>query len=713
MRKELLIPVGDYESLECAIASGADAVYLGLKKFNARGYAANFTSSEVEKATRLCHLYGVKIYITMNVMVKDEEVDDFLGEIRFLHKLGVDAVIMQDFGLMYLVREKFPNLEIHASTQANACSLDAISLLHEIGVKRVVLPREMSLEEIENISVPIEKEVFIHGALCISYSGRCLMSSMIGARSANRGECTGCCRLPYTLYKRDKKLKEGYLLSTKELNTSPYIEDLLNSSIDSFKVEGRMKSAAYVGFITSFYRRLIDKTPFSYEEELDKLKILFNREFTTGRLFSDDIRNSVTSNHLGLKIGQVIAINKKRIKIRLAYPLYQEDGIRFQKAQEGFVANFIYDEKGRLISRANANDIIELDNKIHLVENDTVYKTTSKYLLQSLSSLKMRKIPISFSVVAKINMPLEITITDKKNTIVEKLEKVEMAKTAPITKEQITRQLGKLGNTPFILENIDIDMDNNIFISIHTLNELRRMLTSKLSLLREEEKSSFLEKDVLFSKLEVASQSEFCVEVQNEEQLKVALKMHPSRIYLPADMYKKYAELPNCFSIEAKKKQEAKSLLHQTYKKPEYESISDYTFNVANIYTIYYLLKLGYKRVTLSVELSNKEIIHLFTHFKEVFHFIPSLEVIIYNRVVVMDIKENIFDIEESHFSYFLKDYQQRKFPIVYQDGYTYLYNYEIRERKIEELLSYPFSMRFSFSTEGEEEMFCQLQKYL
>lgn len=703
MKKELLIPVGNYESLEYAIAGGADAVYAGLKKFNARGYATNFDESEMVKVIRLCHLYGVKIYVTMNTVIKDQEVEEFIESIRFLYHHGVDAVIMQDFGMISLVREMFPNLEIHASTQTNACNIEVISLFHEMGIKRVVLPREMSLAEIDKIDIPIEKEVFIHGALCMSYSGRCLMSSMIGSRSGNRGQCTGCCRLPYSLYNnQNEKIKEGYLLSTKELNTSSRIKDLLNSSITSFKVEGRMKTSSYVGFITSFYRKLIDGSPFDYEEELDKLKILFNRDFTTGHLFRDDIKNELSPNHLGLKIGQVVSLNKKRIKIKLCYPLYQEDGIRFQNAKVGFVANFIYDSRGRLISKADANQIIEVDNKINLTKKDAVYKTTSKYLLQSLSNLKAKKIPISFSVVAKINHPLSLEVTDFENTVVEEGKVVEEAKTSPTSKEDIIRQLGKLGNTPFVLEHIDVKMDSNIFISIQLLNELRRKAVAELVQLREKFSLSYIENKVNFLKLNTYPQSEMSIEVKTEEQLKVALATDVTRIYVPKDLYQKYHKLERCFCIES---EDEFPCLHQTYKKPQKGDISDYTFNVTNIYTVYYLLKLGYKKVTLSVELSNEEIIHLFTRFQEVFHFIPSLEVVVYGRVVVMDILGNVLNIEKSLFSYFLKDHQMRLFPVAYQNGHTYIYNYETRDYFSFELLRLPISLRLIFSTEEKEEI--------
>jgi len=692
---ELLIPVGDEQSLEYAIANGADAIYLGIKNFNARMSAKNFTEEELEEAVSLCHLYGVKLYVTMNTLVKDTEVESFLNTISKLHKLGVDAVIMQDFGMICLVREMFPNLEIHASTQANACKEETIELFHKLGVKRVVLPREMSLEEIENIKVPIEKEVFIHGALCISYSGCCLISSMIGSRSGNRGECTGCCRLPYTLYQRNQKIKDGYLLSTKELNTSPKIEKLKKSSITSFKVEGRMKSPLYVGLITRFYKRLMNNEEFSYKEEYKKLKILFNREFTLGHLFHDDIRNSKFSNHLGLKIGKVIEVTSKKIKIKLSYPLYQEDGLRFQKSKKGFIANFIYDEKGNLISEAKTSQIVLLDNKISLKEKDDVYKTTSKKLKESILNLENKKIAISMHVIAKKQKPFTLIITDGENEISLSSVIVEKANKTPLTEERIKEKLKKLGNTPFILENITCEIENDIFIQVKDINELRRNIIEKLIIIRKNRKVEYQKQEVTFEKYERKLEKEISIEVKTEEKLKEVRKEKVNRIYVPKSLYEKYKEEKHIYQIESFKAKTKEKNLKKFYQIPKKDDICDYTFNVFNIYTVYYLLKLGYKRVTLSVELSNEEIFYLFTHFKEVFHFTPSLEVIAYDKVVVMNISGNILDLKENNDDYFLKDSKERYFKVYYQDGMTYIYNYEMRKRNTEKLLTLPISLRY------------------
>ena len=409
IKHELLAPAGNMECLKQAIFSGADAVYVGCKKFGARKFASNFTNDEIIEAIKLCHLYGVKIYATMNTLVKNDEVDSFLNQVEFLHKNGIDAILIQDFGMLCLVLEKYPNLEVHASTQANTSSKETAELFYKLGVKRVVFSREMSLEEINSIDVPIEKEVFVHGALCICYSGCCLMSSQIGHRSGNLGECAGSCRLPYTLKHNGKILANNkYLLSTKELNTSTNFKELLESNISCFKIEGRMKSPEYVGFITRFYRNLID----NYEQTNIKkanseLKTIFNRGFTTGHLFNcteEELMNTKSPNHIGLQIGKVIEVTKDKIKIKLAKPLNQQDGIRFLNSNKGLIVNYLYNKNKKLVN--TATDICYIDNKIGLTENDIVCKTIDYNLNKSLKELPSRKITVTITVEAHINKNL-------------------------------------------------------------------------------------------------------------------------------------------------------------------------------------------------------------------------------------------------------------------------------------------------------------------
>ncbi len=684
MKHELLSPAGDMESLYQAIHNGADAVYLATKSFGARRFAKNFSNEEIIEAIKICHLYNVKIYITMNTLIKDNEVDDFLKQVLFLHKNGVDAILMQDFGMINLVRRMYPNLSIHASTQANTSSLDTIKMFYDMGVERVVLSREMSLDEIKQIDIPIELEVFIHGALCISYSGNCLMSKMIGNRSGNRGECAGSCRLKYDLYTNDNKLisENKYLLSTKELNTSKRFNDLLNSNIKSFKIEGRMKSPEYVGFITRFYRNLIDKKEFNLEEETNKLKTLFNRDFTTGNLFNEkNIMNIETPNHIGLPIGKVIDITKDKIKIKLFRKLNQEDGIRFLESRKGLIVNYLYDEKDNLIS--TSSDIVYIDNKIELTTKDNVYKTIDKELIESLKKYSLKKILINIKVEAKINNKLKVIFTDETNKVEVEGNIVSSAKTSPISKERIKEQITKLGNTPFCCNDIKIDSDDNIFISIKELNELRRYLSDSLINKRSSQKKEVIKNKVSFKKLNQTEENFLTCSIKTEEQLITCLDLGFKRIYVDDKiLFNKYKDNNavyykvdrNRFNLE--KELLNKNMISEYMNFSNKNLIGNYSLNVVNIYTVYYLLEKGLLNIPVSVELDQEEINNLYHNFINTFNFTPSLELLVYGRVENMIIKGNILNIKEDT-NYNLVDKRNRCFKVYCKNNLTHILNYE------------------------------------
>ena len=721
-KHELLVPAGDMQSLYQAIHNGADAIYLGCKKFGARKFAKNFDNNEIIEAIKYAHLYGVKIYVTMNTLVKDNEVNDFLAQVEFLYKNNVDAIIVQDFGMICLIREVYPNLEIHASTQANTSSKETAELFYNLGVKRVVFSREMTLEEIETIDVPIEKEVFIHGALCISYSGCCLMSSMLGTRSGNRGECAGSCRLPYSLEKNNENVSpKKYLLSTKELNTAKNIDDLLKSSITSFKIEGRMKSPEYVGFITKYYRSLLDNKNIDLEEETDKLKTIFNREFTTGNLFntpSSELMNNKNPNHIGLEIGQVIKVTPKKIKIKLNKPLNQQDGIRFLNSGKGFIVNFLYDEDNKLTN--TADNICYVDNKINLTTNDTVCKTQDYKFITSLQKLPEKKIPIEYKVKSIINEPLEITITDKKNTITVTGNIVEQSINSPITEDRIKEQLGKLGNTPFELNSFEIKKDNNIFISVKELNDLKRNLIEQLSNIRQSNKKEFIKRKVTFNSIEKFKKEGITASVFTEEQLLACLSLNISRIYIEDlnlyEQYKKddriFYKLPRC-TRNPKVIEKNKNLVSDYYIfTPNNKYIADYSLNVSNIYTIYYLQKLNVENITLSVELTETEISTLFENYKQTFNDLPNTEIVAYGRVENMLIKGNIINIEEDDYKYNLIDFKNRKFPVYFDGTNTHILNYENKNINNENILANASSIRLIFFNENETEIKAIVNKY-
>lgn len=688
MKKELLAPAGNMECLKAAVLNGADAVYLACKNFGARKFASNFTNDEIKEAIKFCHLYGVKVYVTMNTLVKNKEVESFIEQARFLHKNGVDAILVQDFGMICLLREMFPNLEIHASTQANTSSYETAKFYYDLGIKRVVFSRELSIEEIDKIDIPIEKEAFIHGALCISYSGLCLMSSMLGERSGNRGECTGCCRLPYTLYDKDKKLSSNkYLLSTKELNTSTEFDKLLNSSIYSFKIEGRMKSPLYVGFIVNLYRRLIDKEEVDLETETKKLKTIFNREFTKGHLFNitdKNIMNTKSPNHQGLVIGKASPY-KDKIKITLDKDktLSQNDAIRFVNSNKGMMVNFLYDSNMKLCKEAK--DICYVDNKLKIETNDILSKTGDYNLDLEYKNKEQRKVPIKFIVKAHINKSLEVSISDYNTTITKSVGMIYKAEKTPVDKENIIKHLNKLGQSPFKLKDIDIEMDENIFIQIKMLNEIRRDLVEKLIEKRQYINENIIENKVIFERVPNKQNEEInkiSVSVRNKKQLLEVLKLNVDNIYVYDEkLYEEFKShkniyyiLPKCsFNIMPNLKE--RNITSDYFDFSKTNALGSYSLNVENIYTGYYLKKHGLQNIPISVELKEEEIKDFIKLYENKFGK-STFEVFTYGRVENMIIKGNILELDNK-FTYNLKDIKDRLFPVYYDNTNTHILNYQ------------------------------------
>ena len=719
MNHELLVPAGNMECLYQAVYNGADAVYVSGINFGARKFVTNFTSEELVEAIKFCHLYGVKIYVTMNTLIKNNEVDDFIDQARFLHKNGVDALIVQDFGMICLLRKKFPNLEIHASTQANNSSKETCELFYNLGVKRVVFSRELSIEEINNIDVPIEKEAFIHGALCVSYSGCCLMSSMLGGRSGNRGECAGSCRLPYTLTKGDKVIsKKKYLLSMKELNTSSKIKELLDSSIYSFKIEGRMKSPLYVGFITRFYRKLIDGEDIDFLEETNNLKTIFNRDFTTGYIFGVNgikLINSKSPNHVGLEIGKSI-IKKDKIKIELnpGEKINQFDAIRFINSKKGMIINFLYDKNMNLC--ISTTGICYVDNKVNLNDSDIVSKTQSIELENEYKNLSnKKKVGIYFDIRLRDSEKIKLTVSDGTNIITEYGNVVTKSINAPIDENTIIRQLSKVGGTPYYVENIKIDMVGNLFIPIKSLNELRRTILDKLTSKRMENTFEYIEEDFTFEDISSDRTSEKVVcSVFNREQLEACLNHNVDRIYVKdKELYNQYNDHSNvylfldrcCYSYDRYKRE--KLLISDIFDYKEYNVYGNYSLNIMNIYTAYFLRKLGLKNIPLSVELSSEEVNEFISLYNSKIGY-DNFELLVYGRVENMIIKGNILNIDKGDFQYNIIDSRDRAFPVYYDGINTHVYNYINRE-----MFDVSLDYRFDFYNEDSYEVNNILKKYI
>ena len=685
MVKELLSPVGNKECLYAAIHNGADAIYLGGKQFGARKFAGNFTREELKEAVDYAHLYGVKVYVTVNTIIYNNEIESLLEYIDYLYLIGVDALIMQDIGMISLVRNKYPDLEINASTQIHNHNNDGISLLKELGIKKIVLDRELSLQEIEKLDNEVEKEVFIHGALCNSYSGCCLFSSLNGGRSGNRGECVQSCRLPYKLIKNGKYIEteNKYLLSTKELNTTSRFEDLMRSNVSSFKIEGRMKSPSYVGYITRVYRKLIDNYKLGLaleltEEEQDNLKILFNREFTLGYLFNDKVMNIKSSNHQGLEIGKVLEVSPKKIKIKLTKDLYQEDGIRFKNSELGMIANMIYNDKDLLVNKGEKGNIIYLDNKINLKEKDVIIKTSSNYLEKQILSVEEKKIEVTIKVEDN-----KIVFTDDKNNRVETTIEILEAINRPTTKEEIEEKLTRLGNTPFKVKDININIPNNIFISMKELNETRRNLVEELINTRIKVDRKTKIRDIKLTYQEDKKYKyEVSVLARTKDQVEASLLSDADRIYVDEELWKEYKDnnkvylrLPrvvNNYSIDSKNVlvTELGGINH--YRNSN--MISDYYLNVVNNHSIKYLLDKGVQRVTLSPEID----------YNNLDNFIKDkIEIIIYGRIELMltkscpisEVLNNCPCTRDD--KYYLEDINKNKYPILHKKCLTHIMHHK------------------------------------
>ena len=696
---ELLSPVGNIEMLYQAVHNGADAVYLAGKSYGARKFSNNFTNDELVEAIKYSHLYGVLVYVTVNTVIYEYEIDEFIKYIEFLYLNGVDAVIMQDIGMIKFVREKFPNLDVHASTQCHNHNKEGIKLLKELACTRVVMAREMSLEEINKIDISIEKEIFVYGALCVCYSGCCLFSSLNGGRSGNRGECAQCCRLPFKLVKNNSyvELENNYLLSTKELNTLDKLKDILDSDIDSLKVEGRMKSPYYVGYVTRLYRTLIDKYYNGLElklsnEELDNLKKLFNREFTYGYLFKDNsVMNIKSPNHIGVNLGKVIKVDKKYIYIKLDRNINQEDGIRFRDSNKGMIINKLYNKNGLLVNSVLKGNICCIDNKMKIKINDIVLKTLDSKLIRELENYTLKKIPVKFKASFKLGRKFIISISDGVNIIEEYGDMVEVAIKNSVSREDIIRGISKLGNTPFVSDNIDIDMDSNIFISLRSINEVRRKLVDRLIKLRSCKKRDIIINEVRDKEDYITKNKKYCLNVlvRNEEQLKACIDNMVDDIYVTDyKLYKKYSCLDNiyyrCDRVNNKYMDitNSKLLLGELGSIYKYRNnnylVSDYYLNVTNSKSILCLNDLGVDRVTLSAELDKSKI-------KDIMSKYYNVELIIYGRLELMVMKYcplkeclnycSICNNANDNFS--LEDKNGNRYPIIHDKCITHIMHYK------------------------------------
>ena len=483
---EILAPAGSMESLVAAINKGADAVYLGGNKFSARAYASNFDNDNMLKAVDYAHSYDVKIYVTLNTILKENEIEEAVRYVGYLYEIGVDALIIQDLGLLKRIKEDFPLMEVHASTQMTIHNGEAAVYFKDKGFHRIVLSREMTLEEIKYISkdLGIETEMFVHGAICVAYSGQCLMSSMIGGRSGNRGRCAQPCRMEYTLRGEKSGETKGHLLSPKDMCTIEDVEDIVETGVYSLKIEGRMKRAEYVAGVVDNYKKAVNKVLYNkkYDEQAGKRQLLqlFNRSGFTNAYLKKNTGKDMMSFNSPKNSGISLGVVDKSGDIVIKEDLAVGDGIRYR--DKGFTLSKIV-HNGNEVKSAKRGDKVKL-YPIDYKKGDELFKSLNKQLFDELEEyLKpyTKKIPLNAVVNFAVDKTVAIKINYKGNDYEVLGEVVQKAEKRPLDQERIKEALKKSGEVAFKIENIEFENFEDGFMRVSDLNNLRRDIIEKIT----------------------------------------------------------------------------------------------------------------------------------------------------------------------------------------------------------------------------------------
>lgn len=754
---EILAPAGSYESFHAAIVAGADAVYAGGPKFGARAFAENFTEDQLLNAIDYAHLHQRKFYLTVNTLLKDYEIEQLPEYLEPLYQRGLDAVIVQDMGVLNVVRQYFPDMDIHASTQMTVTGVNGAQFLKENGAVRVVPAREISLEEVRNIKsvTGMEMECFVHGALCYCYSGQCLLSSLIGGRSGNRGQCAQPCRLPYTV-----DGEKGYLLSLKDICTLDIIPDLIESGIDSFKIEGRMKRPEYVAGVTSIYRKYVDlylKNPqkpyWVDDKDKEMLMDLFNRGgFHTGYYKQKNGRNMITiqkPNHIGVKVGTVLSQKGREVQMRALTDIAAGDLIEFKNEAQRYTT-------GKSCKQGEVITILA-PKGIRLSVGEVLYRVQSPKLLNTLETTYsegkvIEKLYGYISLEAGKAAKL-VVCKDEYSVEAESEQQVEAASSRPLDEERIKKQLQKTGNTEFAFDVLDVELHGEVFLPMQQLNEMRRKALEELekkiqdSFHRKTAEKRVLQEEILdtasvkFSKKE----NKLSVLVETQEQLEAVLENDNSvaciyvdsnldKTGLDADLWKGISDrirkknidiflaMPRIFRNQTIEifEQAYDSILTRYFDGMLIRSMEEYQFlksknysgNIRLDYNLYIMnrfakqfwKKQGITYGTIPVELNKSEIVNLDSKQDEmiVYGYIPAM-------VTAQCVTSTVHGCKKDCKITMLKDRYQNEFPVKNQcrDCYNVIYNtaplylIDLKE-DLEELNAERYRIQFSIENRDE-----------
>lgn len=674
-RVELLAPAGNMDALKAAVNAGCDAVYLGLKSFSARAFAGNFSHEEFIEAIQYCHTRDVKIYCTINTMLFESEIENAKKEVDFLYENDCDAILIQDLGLFHYVRTCYPDMPVHCSTQMHIHNLKGVEMMQKEGVERVVLARETPIEIIrEACKKDVEIEVFTYGAICISYSGECMMSSATKNRSANRGMCAQCCRLKY--FQEDgRPFQNGdYVLSPKDLNIIDRLPELLDAGVASLKIEGRMKRAEYVWLVTRTFREAIDAyyahKPYRISaERFEQLAFMFHRGFSFGHIFHTKVEERMSTyrpNHQGLEIGKVMDYKDGFVQVKLTHPLYQHDGLRIINTPHdtGLSAMKIL-KNGKACQKANAGDIVWIScpAEPRPKKGQSLHKTTDTQLISWINAQihdAPKTIPVKITYDARVNHPFTVTIEDTRGNIASYSSDVlcQKAKNAPMDEQRIAKSLRKSGEYPYVATSISGVLED-IFMPVSLINETRRQAMELLNQARIPNRTNTGKQPYTCHLHQTSSNlahiiiESDCVDASNDIQvydstncLPVVNENNIVSQNIDASILSSVCDLNNTI----------------------HDCIAGMTMNIANSYALAYVLSKGVDGVIFSSEMDNTQIQITLKAFEKRYGFVPKTYRLVYGRRVAMYIKDSftkdktlqeITDLNENHY------------PIQYSNGVT------------------------------------------
>ena len=662
---ELLSPAGSIESFKAACQNGADAVYMGVDKYNARAMAVNFGINEYIECIEYAHIRGIKVYLTLNTLMYDDEIKEALDIVLKLYSKGLDAVIIQDIGLGMLIHKLIPKLPLHASTQMSVYSLDQVKYLEGIGFKRVVLARELSVDEIEYIckNTNLEIEVFIHGALCVSVSGQCLLSSTIGNRSANRGRCAQPCRMKYSLYNSKGKelISNSYILSKKDIFGLEYVNKLKEIGVTSLKIEGRNKNPEYVAGVTKNYRNAINNNINSNTKQ--ELMQLFNRGgISIGYFDGVKYKNSMSllsPKNTGIFLGKVIDKKGVYVKLKLEEDIDMHDGFEIY-SEDKVISNIVTCIKNDKYVNVNSNmkkgEYVWIgDVKKSVKIGSNIYKTSSDKLNKKYRLTYSNNVE---NIKNKVEVEINI-LKDKKIFAKVFLNNIcinididyipQLANNKELDKEAVISAFSKTQDIPFIFDFKKINIDNKLFVPVSILNELRRKIVYEIlksykiniNVSNEEKLVEKLLNEEVVQNIKIKDSNKVNAKFLYKYDNKVNYAK-VDRLYIDICDYIKYREdilekyknvqiyivIPNVVLSNKRKiildnideifKDNISGVLLGSFeffklvleKKKQYNFVlvADYTLNISNIYSATFLVKEGFDVITPSYDMSITDI---------------------------------------------------------------------------------------------------------